>query len=246
MSGRGRMESGAKEHFSIVDTLSGTTWWKVLAGDLESQYVRELERRLEEDWSAGITVFPEKHAILRALELTRWPDIRVVVIGQDPYHGEGQANGLAFAVNPGVRLPPSVKNIFKELNADTGIPTPNSATFVGWARQGVLMLNSVLTVRAHEPLSHAGIGWERFTENIVRRLNDHPEALVFMLWGASAQKKSQWIASSRHLVLEAAHPSPLSAHRGFFGCRHFSKANEFLREQGRPVIDWGDVNSTQS
>jgi uracil-DNA glycosylase len=229
--------------FSIANALRGTSWEKVLSDEMTKDYLKELERQIAEEWAHGVSVYPQKCAILRALKATRWSDVRVVIVGQDPYHGEGQANGLAFAVNPGVRLPPSVRNIYKELQADLGMPQPLNATLTGWAEQGVLLLNSVLTVRAHEPFSHAGWGWERFTEAIVRSLNAHPQPIVFMLWGAPAHKKSSWVSNAHHLVLKAAHPSPLSAHRGFFGCRHFSRANAFLLESGRDPVRWEHIDT---
>lgn len=237
------MTSREGMRFSIADALHETSWSTVLSDELARTYIRELEEKVSNDWTSGVPVYPESTAILRALTITHWNDVRVVIIGQDPYHGEGQANGLAFAVNRGVRLPPSVRNIYKELVSDLGISMPMTATLTGWAEQGVLLLNSVLTVRAHEPLSHAGWGWERFTEAIVRCLNGHPLPLVFLLWGAPAQKKAAWVTNPRHLVLQAAHPSPLSAHRGFFGCKHFSRANSFLLESGRKPVLWEQVDS---
>jgi uracil-DNA glycosylase len=232
------MKTSINTSSRLTELLKGSSWFDVLADELRLPYMRELETRLDSERSSGKVLCPEPHNVFRALTLTPWESVRVVVIGQDPYHGDGQANGLAFAVNKGLKLPPSVRNIFKELNSDLNLPAPTSATLLGWAEQGVLLLNSVLTVQAHKPFSHAGYGWERFTESIVRRLNDHPEALVFLLWGAPAQKKAQWITNPRHLILTSAHPSPLSAHRGFFGCRHFSKANEFLRQSGRRAVRW--------
>jgi uracil-DNA glycosylase len=229
--------------FSIAESLNGTSWLQVLAAELQTEYLKKLELKISEDWANGISVYPEKSSILRALTATQWNSVRVVIMGQDPYHGEGQANGLAFAVNSGIRLPPSIKNIYKELSSDIGLDVPPNATLTGWAEQGVLLLNSVLTVRAQEPLSHAGWGWERFTEAIVRSLNEHPEPIVFMLWGAPAQKKAAWVSNPRHLVLHAPHPSPLSAHRGFFGCRHFSSANDYLQRSGRTPVRWEQVDS---
>lgn len=232
------MTSKDTTKFSIAHALKDTSWSEVLAAELQSDYISQLEARLALEWSGEPCVYPEKNSILRALKCTPWHHVRVVIMGQDPYHGEKQANGLAFAVNQGVRPPPSVRNIFKELSADVGLATPTSATLIGWAHQGVLLLNSILTVRANEPLSHAGWGWERFTEAIMRALNEHPDPIVFMLWGAPAQKKAAWIKNSRHLVLHAAHPSPLSAYRGFFGCKHFSRANDFLSKSGRKPVQW--------
>lgn len=219
-----------------VDAL-GKGWKTHLNDVFQSPSMNRLKAFLRREIESGRVVFPALDASLRALRMVDFPDVRVVILGQDPYHGEGQANGLAFAVHQGVKLPPSLKNIFKELQADLGGNPQMGTTLEGWAQQGVLLLNTVLTVRADEAFSHRGQGWEEFTESVVRVLNDRDSPIVFMLWGASAHKKEAIITNPLHLVLKAAHPSPLSAHRGFLGCRHFSLANEFLRRNGR-VIDW--------
>lgn len=212
-------------------------WQRKLAHAFAASSLQNLKIFLHREADAGVVIYPDAAHVLRALRLVDYPDVKVVILGQDPYHGDGQANGLAFAVNPGVKPPPSLKNIFKEISADLGVHPPSGTSLEGWAKQGVLLLNSVLSVSAHEAFSHRGKGWEPFTESIVRALNEHPQPLVFMLWGAPAQQKEKLITNSRHLILKAAHPSPLSAHRGFLGCRHFSQANAFLAHSGR-FIDW--------
>ena len=191
-----------------------------------------LQARLQ----AGAAIFPPQP--LRALELTPPEDVRVVILGQDPYHGRGQAEGLAFSVAPGVRLPPSLQNIFKEVSDDTGTPIPLTGNLDRWAEQGVLLLNAVLTVRAHEAASHAGHGWETFTDAVVRAIAQRKQGIVYMLWGSYAQKKGAIADPQRNCILKAVHPSPLSVYRGFFGCRHFSRANEYLRSVGQEPIVW--------
>lgn len=213
-------------------------WEAALSRAFETPRMTSLEHFLRSEIEAGKRIFPETKNWFRALELTPLPKVRVVILGQDPYHGEGQAHGLCFSVPPGVRPPPSLVNIFKELQADLGLPRPGQGFLEHWARQGVLLLNSVLTVETGQPASHQRKGWEEFTDAVVRAVNDRPEPTVFMLWGAYAQKKAGFVDSSRHLVLKAAHPSPLSAHNGFLGCRHFSKANAFLTSKGFAPIDW--------
>ena len=183
-------------------------------------------------------VYPPAGKIFSAFDSTPFEDVKVVIIGQDPYHGPGQANGLCFSVNPGIEIPPSLRNIFQEIHTDTGNPIPASGDLSRWARQGVLLLNASLTVREHQPKSHSGIGWETFTDAAVHALAENRENLVFLLWGSDAIRKGAFIDRSRHLVLTAPHPSPLSAYRGFFGCRHFSKANEYLQAHGKTPIDW--------
>jgi uracil-DNA glycosylase len=186
----------------------------------------------------GKRIFPKGSEWFRALDLTSLDAVRVVILGQDPYHGEGQAHGLCFSVRPGVRPPPSLGNIYKELKSDLGIDPPGHGFLEHWAQQGVLLLNSVLTVEMAQAASHQGKGWERFTDAIIRLVNDRPDPVVFLLWGAYAQKKAAFVDAGRHLVLKAAHPSPLSAHNGFLGCRHFSQTNTFLAGKGLPPIDW--------
>ena len=191
--------------------------------------------------NAGKTVYPSNDNIFRALELTPIDTVKIVILGQDPYHGEGQAHGLSFSVQKGVKIPPSLRNIYKELNADIGMDIPDHGFLEGWAKQGVLLLNTTLTVENGKPASHQGKGWEEFTDTIITQVNDLDHAVVFMLWGAHAQKKADMIDGDKHLVLTAPHPSPLSAHRGFLGCKHFSKANEFLKQNGQNEINWSEL-----
>ncbi|MEN9827068.1 MAG: hypothetical protein RI953_2813 [Pseudomonadota bacterium] len=215
----------------------GTGWKTAIGKTFESDAMRRLRFFLDSEKRAGAQVFPDCEDIFRSLQLVDLDDVRVVILGQDPYHGDGQANGLAFAVRSGIPIPPSLRNIFKELSSDFASTAPSGTTLEGWARQGVLLLNTVLTVRAHEAFSHRGKGWEELTDEVIRSLNARSRPIVFMLWGSPSQKKELLITNKHHLVLKAAHPSPLSAHRGFFGCRHFSKANSFLRSSGLE-IDW--------
>ncbi len=218
------------------------SWRAPLQDEFDSPYMAALRSFLLAEKSEGKRIFPAGSEWFRALDLTPLDRVRVVILGQDPYHGEGQAHGLCFSVRPGTRIPPSLVNIYKELQADLGIPPARHGFLEPWARQGVLLLNSVLTVRMGAAASHQGRGWERFTDAVIRLVNARPEPVVFMLWGSYAQKKAAFVdsidRSGRHLVLKAPHPSPLSAHSGFFGCRHFSKANAFLESIGQPPIDW--------
>ncbi|NBX18575.1 MAG: uracil-DNA glycosylase [Proteobacteria bacterium] len=216
-------------------------WKKVLGEIFLRPEFAELSSFLEAEYSAGKMVFPDRKNLFRAFSLVRFEDVKVVLLGQDPYHGEGQANGLAFAVNDGLKTPPSLKNIFKELNADLNAYLGSKTSLEGWAQQGVLLLNTVLTVRAHEAFSHRGQGWEKFTEAVIKAMNNHPNPLVFILWGGPAQQKESLVTDKRHLILKAAHPSPLSAHRGFLGCRHFSTANSFLARTGREIC-WQKID----
>jgi uracil-DNA glycosylase len=215
-----------------------SSWLEPLRGEFEQPYMAELKRFLVAERERGKQIFPRASEWFRALDLTPLEQVRVVILGQDPYHGPGQAHGLCFSVKDGVRPPPSLVNIYKELESDLGIKPRRHGFLEHWAKQGVLLLNSVLTVEMGLAASHRDRGWERFTDRIVEQVNAKPEAVVFMLWGSHAQKKAAMVDTSRHLVLKAAHPSPLSAHSGFFGCRHFSKANRFLESQGLPPIDW--------
>jgi uracil-DNA glycosylase len=211
-------------------------WRGVLESELSAPYWSELAELVETEYAAQ-TVYPPEDRIFTALELTPFEKVSVVVLGQDPYHGAGQAHGLAFSVAPGVAAPPSLKNIFRELRDDVGCPMPRHGHLEHWAEQGVLLLNTLLTVRGGAPNSHKGRGWERFTDAILRELSDGREHVVFVLWGGSARKKTSLIAP-RHTVIESAHPSPLSAHSGFFGSRPFSKINAALAAHGQPEIDW--------
>ncbi len=223
----------------MSDTIRLHESWKTpLRGEFADPYMLELRAFLLGEKEAGKRIFPKSSEWFRALDLTPLDQVRVVILGQDPYHGEGQAHGLCFSVRPGVRPPPSLVNIYKELNADLGIPPARHGFLEHWANQGVLLLNSVLTVEMAQAASHQGKGWERFTDAIIRLVNARTDPVVFLLWGNYAQKKAAFVDMDRHLVLKAAHPSPLSAHNGFHGCRHFSKANDFLTQQGMPAIDW--------
>jgi uracil-DNA glycosylase len=213
-------------------------WLERLSGEFSESYMTELRRFLVAEREKGKRIFPKGSEWFRALDLTTLEDVRVVILGQDPYHGPGQAHGLCFSVQPGVQPPPSLVNIFKELEADLGIRPARHGFLEHWAKQGVLLLNSVLTVEMGHAASHRERGWERFTDRIIREVNAKPEPVVFMLWGSYAQKKAAFVDTSKHLVLKAPHPSPLSAHSGFFGCRHFSKANAFLEARGLNPIDW--------
>lgn len=213
-------------------------WGARLAQELDSTYMQGLARFLKSEKQAGKTIFPKDSEIFLALNLTPPEDVKVVILGQDPYHGDGQAHGLAFSVRRGVRIPPSLKNIYKELEADLGITPAPHGFLESWAKQGVLLLNSVLTVERGEAASHRAQGWERFTDAIIACVNKSSTPVVFMLWGSYAQKKAAFVDQSNHLVLTAPHPSPLSAHRGFLGCKHFSQANRFLKEKGSSEIDW--------
>ena len=214
------------------------SWLEPLSGEFAQAYMADLRRFLLAERERGKRIFPKGSEWFRALDLTPLDQVRVVILGQDPYHGAGQAHGLCFSVQPGVQTPPSLVNIFKELESDLGIKPARHGFLEHWARQGVLLLNSVLTVEMGRAASHRERGWERFTDAIIRQVNERPDPVVFMLWGSYAQRKAAFVDTSRHLVLKAPHPSPLSAHSGFFGCRHFSRANEFLESRGVPPIDW--------
>lgn len=213
-------------------------WQTPLRAALVTPETLALQGFLDAELAAGKTIFPPQGAWFRALELTPLDKVRVVILGQDPYHGPGQAHGLCFSVPPGARPPPSLVNIYKELGNDLGLPRPPHGCLEHWARQGVLLLNSVLTVEMAKAASHSKKGWEPFTDAIIARVNDKVEPVVFMLWGAYAHKKAANVDSRRHLVLKAAHPSPLSAHTGFLGCKHFSQCNAFLVSNRLPQIDW--------
>lgn len=212
-------------------------WLGPLAPEFKKPYYAKLYRTIREEYTTR-QIFPDSEDIFNAFSLTPLSEVKVVILGQDPYHNVGQAHGLCFSVKPEVEIPPSLVNIYQELNSDLGCYVPDNGYLVKWAKQGVLLLNTVLTVRAHEANSHRGIGWEEFTDAAIRILNEQDRPIVFMLWGRPAQMKKAMLNNPRHLVLEAPHPSPLSAYRGFFGCRHFSRANAFLEDHGRSPIDW--------
>ena len=213
------------------------SWKQVLASEFEKEYFKNLKQFLIEE-KAKHTIYPPGNEIFSAYNSTPFEKIKVVIIGQDPYHGPGQAHGLCFSVPEGIKIPPSLRNIYKELVSDVGIEIPQSGDLTNWAKQGVLLLNATLTVRAHQAGSHQKKGWEQFTDHSIRSISDNREHVVFLLWGAFAQKKAILIDDSKHLILKSVHPSPLSAHRGFLGCKHFSQTNEYLIKQGMLAIDW--------
>jgi uracil-DNA glycosylase len=214
------------------------SWLAVLGDELEQPTMQELRAFLVAEVAAGRRFYPPADQVFNALALTPFDDVRVVVLGQDPYHGAGQAMGLCFSVPTGVPPPPSLQNIYKELASDLGLAQPSSGDLTPWAERGVLLLNAVLTVSPGKPASHAGKGWEQFTDRAIRELSDRREGIVFLLWGRYAQQKGAVVDTARHHVLTAAHPSPYSAANGFFGCRHFSRANELLAAGGAQPIDW--------
>ena len=215
----------------------GNDWDQVLAGEFEKGYYLELRKFLKEEYSTR-TIYPSMYDIFNALKHTAYKDVKVVILGQDPYHGPNQAHGMCFSVKKGVAVPPSLVNIYKELKEDVGFEIPNHGFLESWADQGVLLMNTVLTVRGGQANSHKGKGWEIFTDQVIRHLNDREQPMVFLLWGAHAKSKRQLITNPNHMILTAAHPSPLSAYNGFYGCRHFSRTNLFLEEQGMKPIDW--------
>lgn len=214
------------------------SWAAALAAEFESPQLAELRALLQHERAAGNRVFPPASQIFRAFDRTPLDAVRVVIVGQDPYHGAGQAMGMSFSVPRGVRQPPSLRNVLTELESDLGIPHPEHGDLSHWADQGVLLLNTTLTVREGAAASHAGRGWESFTDAAIRAVSERREHVVFLLWGRHAQAKASLVDTSKHLVLTAAHPSPLSAHNGFFGCRHFSRTNAWLQQHALPPIDW--------
>ena len=214
------------------------SWKARLLGEFDQGYMRDLRAFLAREKSAGKTIYPPGPEIFQALDLTPFENVKVVILGQDPYHGPGQAHGLCFSVRDGVDFPPSLQNIFRELKEDVGAPAPKSGNLSAWSRQGVLLLNAALTVERSQPLSHQKSGWEKFTDQIIHALNNERDNLVFILWGSFAQKKAEFVDTSRHFVLKSPHPSPLSSHRGFFGSKPFSKTNDYLVKKGISPIDW--------
>lgn len=214
-------------------------WKEALGAEFDKQYFAALSNMVRREYADPThRTYPPAAKIFAAFDSTPFENVKVVIIGQDPYHGPGQANGLCFSVNPGIDIPPSLRNIFQEIHSDTGAPVPASGDLSRWAAQGVLLLNASLTVREHQPKSHSGIGWETFTDAAVHAVAEKRDNVVFLLWGSDAIRKGAFIDRSRHLVLTAPHPSPLSAYRGFFGCHHFSKANEYLTAHGKTPIQW--------
>jgi uracil-DNA glycosylase len=214
-----------------------TNDWQPLAEEFKKPYYKDLYKKVLEEYRTR-QIFPNPDDIFNAFHLTPLKDVKVVILGQDPYHNDGQAHGLCFSVKPDVEVPPSLVNIYQELHDDLGCKIPNNGYLVKWAKQGVLMLNTVLTVRAHQANSHRGIGWEQFTDAVIRAVNAQDRPIVFLLWGRPAQMKKSMLNNPKHLILEAPHPSPLSAYRGFFGCKHFSQTNAFLEKNGIEPIDW--------
>lgn len=213
-------------------------WLTVMGDEFEQPYMKALQDFLRQEKKAGRVMYPEDSDIFKALDATPFEKVKVVILGQDPYHGQGQAHGLSFSVRKGIPLPPSLRNIYKEIEREFATQMTRNGDLTHWAHQGVLLLNATLTVRRTDAGSHQGRGWEQFTDAVIRAINDRHEHVVFMLWGSSAQKKGAFIDHAKHLVLTAPHPSPLSAHRGFLGCGHFEKANDDLRQHGRDTIDW--------
>ena len=212
-------------------------WQQPLEVEFKKPYYKDLYKKVLEEYRSR-QIFPNPDDIFNAFHLTPLKDVKVVILGQDPYHNDGQAHGLCFSVKPDVEVPPSLVNIYKELHDDLGCYIPNNGYLVKWAKQGVLMLNTVLTVRAHQANSHRGIGWEQFTDAVIRAVDAQDRPIVFLLWGRPAQMKKSMLHNPKHLILEAPHPSPLSAYRGFFGCKHFSQTNAFLEKNGLAPIDW--------
>ena len=215
----------------------GNHWDAILAGEFEKEYYQKLRQFLISEYRSR-TIYPEMHDIFNALKYTDYDDVKVVILGQDPYHGPGQAHGMSFSVRPGIKQPPSLVNIFRELKDDLGIDPPDHGYLVKWAEQGVLLLNTCLTVREHQPNSHKGKGWETFTDKVISLLNEREKPMVFILWGGNAKSKESLITNPNHLILTGAHPSPLSAYNGFYGGKYFSKANEFLESCGQSAVDW--------
>ena len=214
------------------------SWKEVLSNVFKSTYFLQTAAHIKTEIATGANIFPAGNAIFNAFNQTPFNKVKVVILGQDPYHGSGQAMGLSFSVPKGVKPPPSLVNIFKELKSDIGLPIPTQGDLTPWAKQGVLLLNAVLTVRENEPASHAKIGWMHFTDAVIRKISDEKKGIIFLLWGKIAEQKQMLIDETKHFVLKAAHPSPFSADKGFFGCKHFSKTNELLAKQGLQVIDW--------
>lgn len=215
----------------------GNDWDDILKEEMEQPYFGELMSWLDEEYKKH-TVYPPRDLLFQALRLTPYHEVKAVILGQDPYHGAGQAEGLSFSVQPGVKVPPSLRNIYIELKEDIGVPTPSHGSLVSWGKHGVLLLNTALTVREGKPASHRGKGWERFTDTIIRLLNERKQPMVFLLWGNHAAEKEVLINTEHHLVIRSAHPSPFAARKGFFGSRPFSRTNAFLQEHGQQPVDW--------
>lgn len=221
----------------MSDVKIDKSWWQQLSNEFAKEYMQDLLRFIEEERSRGKVIYPPPELVFNAFNQTPFSQVKAVIIGQDPYHGPNQANGLSFSVQKGVKIPPSLKNIYKELSSDLGYPIPVHGSLESWAKQGVLLLNAVLTVEKGKPGSHRNLGWEKFTNKVIQILNDKKENLVFFLWGADAKKKASQVDKAKHLVLESAHPSPFSAKK-FFNNKHFSQANKYLEAHGKGPIDW--------
>lgn len=221
----------------LIDYLHDSTWKNLLKSEFDKPYMHELEAKLRVDYQEKI-VYPQPSDIFTAFNLTPFEHIKTVIIGQDPYHGPGQAHGLCFSVQPGVKIPPSLKNIYKELESDLGIQTPNHGCLKAWALNGVLLLNAHLTVEASNPMAHKNYGWDQFTDRVIELINEKKENTVFMLWGSPAHAKAKNVNPEKNCILKSVHPSPLSSYRGFFGSKHFSKCNEYLISKGKAPIDW--------
>lgn len=220
-----------------MDVRIEASWKEILQEEFDKEYFEKLTKFIRQEYRTS-QIFPPAKLIFNAFDHTPFDKVKVVILGQDPYHGDGQAHGLSFSVNEGIRTPPSLVNMYKEINRDLGIPIPKSGNLTRWAEQGVLLLNATLTVAAHQTGSHQGKGWEIFTDAVIKKLASEREHIVFLLWGSYAQKKAAFINTDKHLVLKSVHPSPLSAHRGFIGCGHFSKTNDYLKEKGLTPITW--------
>ncbi|MFN5231439.1 MAG: uracil-DNA glycosylase [Bacteroidota bacterium] len=222
-----------------MDVQIAKGWKEMLSKEFQKDYFKRITEQLKIEIQSRVNIYPPGPMIFNAFNTTDFNEVKVVIIGQDPYHGPGQAHGLSFSVQPGVKPPPSLVNIYKEIESDLGIKMPrNFGDLTAWAKQGVLMLNATLTVRANQPNSHAGLGWNQFTDAVIQKLNQEKEHLVFLLWGNFAKVKGSQIDQQKHMVLKAAHPSPFAADKGFFGCKHFSKTNQYLIEHGLDPIDW--------
>lgn len=220
------------------------SWHRILSDEIQKEYYLKILNFIDTEFVAGKTIYPSSEKRFSAFDLTPFDSIKVVILGQDPYHNQGQAHGLSFSVPQSCKIPPSLKNIFKELSSDLDISTPLHGNLEGWAKQGIFLLNSILSVEAHKPGSHAKIGWEQFTDFVIHEISEKKEHVVFMLWGNYAIQKLNLIDEKKHLVLKAAHPSPFSAYRGFLGCKHFSQANTYLNQNGLGTVDWHVLNNT--
>lgn len=221
----------------IINYLHDPLWKNLLEDDFKKDYMQSLQKKLEVDYFKKI-IYPVPEDIFSAFNLTPFDHVKAVIIGQDPYHGPNQAHGLCFSVKPGIKIPPSLANIYKELESDLGLKPPAHGYLISWAENGVLMLNSILTVEDGKPMSHKNYGWEKFTDHVIDLINDKKENIVFMLWGSPAHTKAKNVDPNKHYVLKSVHPSPLSSYRGYFGCKHFSKCNDFLKSKGIAPIDW--------